>query len=152
MKIINTINPSFRIVNRKKSILGGLITLTVTKFVLNKWWTVRFHNNGRTFGLKVPQGFECDLASIPRIIWWLISAHELGSAPILHDYLYHRKGYVTLTERFKDNHVNIIDQPLTRKETDDLWSALMREQNVGPYQRFVSYWAVRLFGWTYWRW
>lgn len=74
---------------------------------------IRFHsisNKGRRFQLikpflfsvdtedfEVPMGFWTDFASIPRIIWPIISPHEIGKGPIPHDFGYYSglkdKGY-----------------------------------------------------------
>ena len=152
MTIQHASRPSITIRNRKKDVLWGLITLTISEFVLLKYWVIAFKRGDQYYEITVPKGFVCDLASIPRILWWLISSHELGTAPILHDYLYKKKGKILYTHRVSPHHSRTISSGFTRKESDKLWSALMRQQRVGPYQRFVSYWAVRLFGWTYWRW
>jgi hypothetical protein len=37
--------------------------------------------------LIVPAGFECDLASVPRILSWYISPFDLGSAVVPHDWI-----------------------------------------------------------------
>ena len=40
--------------------------------------------------ITVPTGFEFDLASVPRPLWWLISPFDLSiAAPLIHDLLYH---------------------------------------------------------------
>ena len=48
-------------------------------------------------GVKCPssrvtcsKGFETDLASVPRAIWWLISPWDIARAAIIHDLLYKR--------------------------------------------------------------
>jgi hypothetical protein len=43
--------------------------------------------------ITVPEGFQFDLASIPRMFWGLIAPFELSiAAPLLHDFLYHHQG------------------------------------------------------------
>jgi hypothetical protein len=78
--------------------------------------------------ITVPVGFETDLASIPRILWWLLPPHgTYGKAGVMHDYLY-RKGL------------------RTRKEADDLFYEAMGVLGVANWKRGIMYYAVRLFG------
>ena len=78
----------------------------------------------------VPQNFETDLASIPRILWPILAPQytDFVAPAILHDYLYRC-----------NNHIS-------RKLADEiLYSALIAE-NVTSYTAYKFYLAVRLFG------
>lgn len=95
--------------------------------------------------ITVPEGFEFDLASIPRALWWLISPFELSiAAPLLHDFLYQHKG---------DPPSGSIVPPRTysRKEADDLFRTVMEQEGVPAWRRSLAYAGVRAFGWLGWR-
>ena len=53
----------------------------------NKWELGRSYTND---GITVPKGFITDLASIPRVLWWLYSPSngDYAGACLIHDYLY----------------------------------------------------------------
>ena len=95
--------------------------------------------------ITVPEGFRFDLASIPRVFWWLISPFELSiAAPLLHDFLYAYDG---------DPPAGSIEPPrvYTRKQADQLFRTIMEIEGVPAWRRNLAYWAVRSFGWTGWR-
>jgi hypothetical protein len=95
--------------------------------------------------LTVPAGFRFDLASIPRIFWWLISPFELSiAAPLLHDFLYAHRGAPPQD----------LVQPLrvySRKEADQLFRRIMAIEGVPGWRSYPAYLAVRAFGWIGWR-
>ena len=95
--------------------------------------------------ITVPEGFRFDLASIPRVFWWLISPFELSvAAPLVHDFLYAYDG---------DPPAGSIEPPrvYTRKEADQLFLRIMEIEGVPGWRRIPAYWAVRGFGWIGWR-
>lgn len=78
----------------------------------------------------IPKNFQTDLASIPRILWPILSPQYSGFVrpAILHDYLYRC-----------DNHI-------ARKFADEvLYSALISE-NVTAFTAYKFYLGVRIFG------
>lgn len=83
-----------------------------------------------TSKIKVPKGFTCDGASIPKFLW-KIFGHPLEGdivrAAVLHDYLYRTKR-------------------TSRKNADWLFFTIMREDGVGFIKRSLMWLAVRLFG------
>lgn len=84
--------------------------------------------DGRGEVIKVPKGFETDLASVPRAIWaWIPPLGRYLRAAIVHDYLY-RTGQ------------------LPRKVADKSFHALMRRAGVGAARARLMYWAVRVGG------
>jgi hypothetical protein len=86
--------------------------------------------------IQVPEGFVFDLASIPRALWWLISPFELSIvAPLIHDYLY----------------LHGAKQGYTRRQSDDLFLALMLGEGIAGWRRLAAWRAVRLFGGGSWR-
>jgi len=89
--------------------------------------------------ILVPAGFEYDLASIPRQLWWAIGPHELSAeATLIHDYLYRYRGHPP------------IGAPYTRLEADQLFLAMMRDWGVSKHKRLAAYHAVRAFGAPHW--
>lgn len=80
--------------------------------------------------LTIPESYETDLASIPRLFWNISSParSEFMSAAILHDFLYS------------------CHDSLTRKEVDDVFYNLLVDNGVGKTEALVFYMAVRLFG------
>ena len=95
--------------------------------------------------ITVPEGFEFDLASIPRLFWWLIAPFELSiAAPLLHDFLYHHEG---------DLPPGSIEPPraYTRLQADRLFRDIMQTEGVPAWRRTLAFLAVRAFGWLGWR-
>lgn len=96
-----------------------------------------FH--GYSIDLLIPQGFVCDLASIPRLLWRIIAPHELGIvAPLVHDWLYRHGG------RHQSGTVD-------RLAADGIFREIMIAEGVAPWRRVLAYRAVRLFGWRAWK-
>ena len=92
---------------------------------------------------KIPQNFEFDLASIPRIIWPLIGSFELSLvAPLIHDYLYQFHG-----EPVHHRHASHtwFKPVLTRAEADQIFLNLMLAEKVTSWKAKAAYRAVRLF-------
>lgn len=84
----------------------------------------------------VPKGFVTDLASIPRILSPLFP--KVGDnlpAAVLHDWLYSKK----CTEK------------VDRKEADIFFLNMMAKWGVKPWRRYLMYYAVRLFGWMFYK-
>lgn len=104
------------------------------------------------YRLVVPEAFTHDFASVPRILWALISPLDLGLASIFHDWLYQHGGAVT-TLRW-DAELGTWepeDRPWTRVQTDELFARMMREQGVAKWRRRAAYAAVRSWGVEHWR-
>lgn len=81
--------------------------------------------------IRVPKGFETDLASVPRIFWPILPPHGYyGKAAVIHDYCYE----------------NAIED---RKWADDLFFEAMGVLGVPQWKRLMIYWGVRLFGWIH---
>lgn len=80
--------------------------------------------------ITIPEAFNTDLASIPRIFWFLISpAYSEFIAPsILHDYLY----------RFPNGY--------TRKNADDIFYDSLVGNGVSVITAYVMFLGVRMFG------
>jgi len=87
--------------------------------------------------VEVPEGFDTDLASVPRPLWPLLAPQD-GYAPaaIVHDRLY------------RDHQVN--GQAVTRAQADGVMLAAMGELGIGWLRRWTIYCAVRLGAWWAW--
>ncbi|MEM4655268.1 MAG: DUF1353 domain-containing protein [Thermosphaera sp.] len=84
--------------------------------------------------IEVPQGFETDLASVPRIpLAWLIAGGKANAAAVVHDWLYH------------GNPMHI-----TRKQADDVFYEAMTDSGISWWRRNLMYIAVRLFAGPLW--
>ena len=80
--------------------------------------------------VTIPDGFETDLASIPRWYWAVSnpSNSDFMGASILHDYLYR------------------CTSSYTRTEADSIFYYALRGKDVSVYTSYKMYLAVRLFG------
>jgi hypothetical protein len=80
----------------------------------------------------IPEGYESDLASVPRFFWAIIAPFELGIEEcILHDDLYKKN--------FR-----------SRAFCDRTWLAAMRRKGVAKWKRESAYRVVRACGWYRW--
>jgi hypothetical protein len=94
--------------------------------------------------ITVRQGFKFDLASVPRVFWWLIAPFELSiTAPLLHDFLYQHRG---------EPPDDAIQPPrtYTRGQADVLFRDIMEQEGVVTWRRVTAYRCVQLFGWIAW--
>ena len=103
------------------------------------WVTVKAEGSGRVFRLpiSIPAGFLTDLSSVPRAGRWAVS--RVGphlEASVVHDWLY-------VAWQFEGR------EPTARMRrfADDVFLAAMREAEVGRFQCYLIYGAVRLGGW-----
>ena len=82
--------------------------------------------------VHVPREFVTDLASVPQIFWNILPPFgKYQEAAVVHDYLYR-------THLF------------SRYIADRVLLAGMKVRRVPGWQRFLIFWAVRLFGWGPW--
>jgi Protein of unknown function (DUF1353) len=89
--------------------------------------------------VTVPAGFATDLASVPWLLRGLINTFELGlTAPIVHDYCYVTQGLIG-------------SEPVDRAQADRFFAALMFADRVAIWRIACAYYAVRAFGWIWWR-
>ena len=94
--------------------------------------------------ITVPKGFEFDLSSIPRALWWLLAPFELSVvAPLLHDFLYHHGGKPPAGAVVPHRIYN-------RAEVDAMFRGIMRKEGVARWRQALGYLAVRAFGQGAW--
>ena len=89
--------------------------------------------------ISVPPGFETDLATVPypfRPVFRTYGRHN--RATIIHDYLYKERGFV-------DGHT------FTRKQCDNIFLNIMKEDGVSKFYRYVMYYSVSVFN-TFKKW
>ena len=93
----------------------------------NQW---ELGDNYTRDGVTVPKGYITDLASIPRILWWLYPASngDYAGACVVHDYLY--------TIKFP------------RKSADRALRKALKEDGNNRITVFLFYSSVRIFGWS----
>ena len=109
-------------------------------------------------GVKIPankitckKDFVTDLASVPRIAWFLIAPWDVARAAIIHDLLYKRiRPYRHENEDVNDVNINqVINTYRTaKKEADQVFLAAMldAEPSVPKWKIYSAYYAVVLFG------
>lgn len=121
----------------------GLPPVYVTYLVRKKVWILvedyklDVELQDRVFKFHIRKGFRFDLASIPRILWSIISSFELSlPAPLIHDQAYRFRGRpVFHTPKVK----------ITRKEADQIFLKIMQMAKVRKWKASAAYRAVRLF-------
>jgi hypothetical protein len=114
----------------------------------DKTWIVVYpwFSHLENYHFYIQMGFNTDIASIPRVIWWVpgFAPMELGlDGPVVHDWLYQHGGI----SNQEDGTVQII----TRKEVDNIFRRLMGESGVGWFRRWVAWMWVRCLGWLAWK-
>lgn len=83
----------------------------------------------------IPKDFETDLASIPKLVWPVLApAHSSLIRPaIVHDWFYRK------TCEF------------SRSQTDLIFYHMLRNDGVSRARANIMYYAVRTFGWLYYK-
>lgn len=120
---------------------------------LYTWWhPLDDPERRRLYRLVVPAGFTHDFASVPRLLWVLISPLDLGLASIFHDWLYATGGREpTLRWDPGTGTWEELHRAWTRVQVDELFARMMREQGVPKWRRRSAYLTVRLVGGRHWR-
>lgn len=100
--------------------------------------TPMFYSERFRLLVVVKPPFTTDLASVPRLAWWLIPRDDkaIVEPAVFHDWLYANHGLNGL---------------FTRRQCDRLLSDAMIVAGAPWWKRHVVYWAVRLGGWHAWR-
>ena len=84
--------------------------------------------------IEIPAGFNCDLASVPRFLWLIVSPFDLALEGLFHDQFYR-------------------SQPdgLSRRYADFFMLHMMELRKVPWWIRYPVWLAVRMFGGKAWR-
>ena len=109
---------------------GELVTYTPRRGWETRYdWIIRTPDVGL---IVVLAGFRFDLASVPRVFWPILAPFECGiTAPLVHDhgYRHHWAPRSTVDRMFRD---------------------IQLLEGVGWVRRWVTWAAVRMFGWFAW--
>ncbi len=125
--------------------------------LMEDWAYEWYHKPSDTdYRLIVQEGFECDLASVPKILHSFIGRKDLGlGPPLLHDMIYACTGnvfgfgYGELEKRV-DGRWTVLSDYVSRKTADRMFGRMMREVQVPRWKRRSAYLAVRAFGLPAW--
>ncbi|PKN19154.1 MAG: hypothetical protein CVU71_08895 [Deltaproteobacteria bacterium HGW-Deltaproteobacteria-6] len=115
---------------------GAPTSPTVQPFLNNRDWilvrNLEYSIGNSGVKISVPKGFVTDFASVPRILWPILSPYENYSrAAIVHDYLYWT-------------------QKCTRKQADNIFLMAMKESSVSKRKCYTVYQGVRKGGEPAW--
>ena len=100
-------------------------------------------NCTKTGKISARTGFETNLASVPRVLWSILSPWDIARASVIHDYLYY-----VCKQYFGVNGSSIEKWEKTRKIADKIFLVAMKDSDpkVGSYKIYSAYYAVRAFG------
>jgi len=133
------------------SLAAPLKPLPVHQLAGTKWWlTLADYMVGLVIDedlwtITVPAGYRFDRASIPTVAGVLVTKDSLGCVgPLVHDALYGCDGE---PEPAMGEYEPTCDpwRRFTRLEADQVFRAVMLEDNIKPWRARLAYWAVRLF-------
>jgi len=89
--------------------------------------------------IVIPNGYIWDLASVPRLLWWLVPTDsDAELAFLIHDYLYENR---FISKKFADKEMLV-------------WSKLIsgtKELSIRNIDVYVRYYAVHFFGGIAWK-
>ena len=104
----------------------------------------------QSVGIKCPaskitckKGFETDLASVPRGIWWSISPWDIARAAIIHDLLYLR------IRQYRAKHPeDMMGISKAKEAADNVFLMAMKDASpsVSSWKIKAAYYAVVAFG------
>ncbi len=95
------------------------------------------------FNFEIRGGYVCDMGSIPRFLWWLISPTGKGNKAFLaHDFVYDED-----EETPKDTD----GVEMTREQADEMMRDLLEVGGMVRWKRFIAWRGVRRVGWLSWK-
>ena len=100
-------------------------------------------NIASTGRISCKKGLKTDLASVPRIVWAVISPWDVARAAVIHDHL-----YATLREYFHSEGMDKKKWVAARKLSDNifLWGMQSADPSVLKLKIWSAFWSVRVFG------
>lgn len=122
---------------------GGVIQKERLYWSINRWKQYKLLNDvvvklSNDKVITIPQGFEWDLSSSPRLLWSILPPDgDFEIASLIHDYLYRNK----LGNRFFADYEMYV---WSKASNGTVRISLKNMDNI------VRYWAVRMFGWLVW--
>lgn len=118
------------------------------------WIRTKLFSNSE-FAFCIPEGFETDFASIPRVFWTFISPtdKDILVGAIAHDYIYKTlnkkiEGHLLIDKILLAEKVKIV---FNRKLADKLLKEKMKSFKANFFKRWVVYLTVRTFGWMFYK-
>lgn len=110
-------------------------------------WTYEFEDHT----IVVPKKFEFDGASIPKLLWFILSPTGLLLIPgLIHDFGY-RYDYLWASDPSSDSGYKKIYINKGQKFWDHLFYKVGKEVNGIAFINFICWIALTLFGWFAWR-
>ncbi len=100
-------------------------------------------NIAATGRISCKKGMKTDLASVPRIVWALISPWDVARAAVIHDHL-----YASLRSYYHSSGMSKDKWRAARKLSDEIFLLGMQsaEPSVWKIKIWSAYWSVRVFG------
>ena len=100
-------------------------------------------NIASTGRISCKKGMKTDLASVPRVVWSIISPWDVARAAVIHDHL-----YATLRNYFHSEDMDINKWRAARALSDKifLWGMQSAKPPVLGGKIWSAYWSVRSFG------
>jgi hypothetical protein len=141
------VKPQVRTLEREPvDIAGSRLPPPILSYVGGRHWRLEADYSYRDAEttITVGKGFQFDLSSVPRLLWWLIAPFELSvAAPLLHDFLYFHGGRPP---------EGSVEPPriYNRAEVDAMFRGIMRKEGVPRWRQVLGYLAVRAFGRQAW--
>jgi len=110
----------------------------VLRIVNGGWLTeapVQFHSETLHRTFTVPIGFFTDLASVPRVMRWIVPVANAKNrqAAIVHDYLCYKE----VQEKYG----------ITQRQADMVFREALAVCNVNPVGQWVMWTPVRIYQW-----
>lgn len=104
--------------------------------------------------LIIKKGFQCDLASVPKFLWSVISPQDLTlSAPLVHDVIYACQGdlynydWAIRERKLKKNSIyHPVISRMDRKTADQLFYEQAVDEGVSKHKALPAYYILRLTG------
>lgn len=128
-----------------------------TGYMLASDYVYTWSDRGRNYRIVITRGFECDGASVPRLLWTLTGITPDGyhrPAALVHDYLYRHHGCLPEGSMQVMDFVTRSWLPIhsqwSREQADKLFARILRELGIGKFRRRIMYIGVRLGGWLSW--
>ncbi|WP_088240944.1 DUF1353 domain-containing protein [Calothrix rhizosoleniae] len=122
----------------------------------NRWFLREkycYQDKNKKSEITLYEGFDFDLATIPRPFWKIIAIHELSiEATSIHDFMYYTQGGQK-THAGNQKILGSIEPKeviYSRKDADYLFLKMMEEAGISKWRRFLAYIGVRIFGIVHW--
>ena len=105
--------------------------------------------------VTVRAGFQCDLASVPKLFHSIIGRKDLGvGPPLIHDAFYYCRGETIASDFVEyeiDRNNHWYEANISRREADLIFYEMMRQKGFWRIKARPAYYAVRAFGYFAWR-